>query len=363
MESLAGLARLEIEIDEWPAAQELVESVYVHITWRGARDDPALAGLLAGLPSSSVSVPGFSVGFSLSELVPIKLLDGRTELAPIAWKGLRFGRGLPIYKLARTDFGAWSGGNSFLEAARRSEIGRMVRRLVPDFDSYTDSQQADFLIRTQNKIDAVRQSAEDLANHLEYARPDKAKAVPPRKSPTLQVRAAVFSDMLKSTRRAGELLGVPQKDKTRYENQRVRQMAKLGRILLHEYYGRSEYEAIIVRMQRYHRWWKWFDSIEDPREQMYVLLAEAQGTSVKAEQLRAAEDGFADTLEEWVGVVKMRLEVSQTSRHSENLTESENAQQLANQLWRRQQAIEETDARFEKALSLASLEVPPPSIA
>src|SRR5215217_3368119 len=150
MGSLAGLARLEIKIDEWRAAQELVESVYVHITWRGARDDPALAGLLAGLPSSTVSVPGFSVRLSLSELVPIKLLDGRTELAPETWKGLRFGRGLPIYKLARTDFGAWSGGNSFLEAARRSEIGRMVRRLVPDFDSYTDSQQADFLIRTQN---------------------------------------------------------------------------------------------------------------------------------------------------------------------------------------------------------------------
>src|SRR5215213_8074594 len=81
-------------------------------------------------------------------------------------------------------------------------------------------------------------------------------------------------------------------------------MAKLGRVLLHENYGRSEYEAMIVRMQRYHRWWKWFDSIEDPREQMYVLLAEAQGTSAKDEQLRAAEDGFADTLEEWVGVVE-----------------------------------------------------------
>jgi hypothetical protein len=99
-----------------------------------------------------------------------------------------------------------------------------------------------------------------------------------------------------ATRRAGELLRVPQRDKTRYENQRIRQMAKLGRALLHDYYGKTEYEAMIDRMQRYHRWWKRFDSIEDPREQMYVLIAEAQGTSTEYEELRAADDGFAKKL-------------------------------------------------------------------
>lgn len=365
MPNLAGPVRLEIEIDEWRAAQEQVEAVYVDIAWRGARDDPALAGLLAGLPSSKVPVHGFGP-IGLGQLVPIKLLDGRTELAPKTWKGLRFGKGVPIYELARADFGAWSGGNSFLEAARKSEIGMMVRRLVPDFDSYTAKEQLDFLIRTQNKIRAVRQSTKDLIKHLEYAKPDKSKAIAPIKQPTQKVRAAVFSDMLGSTAAAGALLGVPgvpDNDKIKHDNQTVRKRAKIGRALLHDYYDKLEYEAMIGRMKRYRRWWKWFSSIEDPKEQMYALLATVQGTSVEYERLRAAADCFAEQLEEWVGIVESRLEASEASKQSENPAEAENAQQRADHLWRRQIAIEETDARFEKALSIASLEEPPPSIA
>lgn len=365
MDSLAGPVHLEIKIDEWRAAQEQVEAVYVDIAWRGARNDPALAGFLVGLPSSTLPLRRFGP-VDLEELVPIELLDGRTELAPEAWKGLRFGKGAPIYELARADFGAWSGGNSFLEAARKSEIGTMVRRLIPGFDSYTTKEQIDFLIRTKNKIRAVRQSTKDLIKHLEYAKPDKSKAIPPIKQPTYKVRAAVFSDMLGSTVAAGELLGVPgvpDNDKIKHDNQTVRKRAKIGRALLHDYYGKPEYEAMIGRMKRYRRWWKWFSSIEDPKEQMYALLAAVQGTSVEDERLRAAADGFAEKLEEWIGVVERRLEASEASKQSENSAEAENAQQRADHLWHRQIAIEETDARFAKALSIASLEGPPPSIA
>ncbi len=218
------------------------------------------------------------------------------------------------------------------------------------------------MVRTQVKVDAVRHAAEDLINHLEYAKLDTSKAIPPRKNPTLNVRAAVFSDMMGSTVAAGKLLGVSGNNKIKNENQTVRKRAKIGQTLLHDYYGKSEYEAMVHRMRGYHHWWKWFSSIEDPKEQMYVCLAEAQGTSAEHERLRAAEDGFVEKLEEWVGVVERRLEAEEASNQGENPAEAENTHQRADRLWHRQKAIEETDARFQKALNFAALDAPPPSI-
>jgi hypothetical protein len=364
MGSAARPSRLEIEIDEWGTAQEKVEAVSVDLSWRGAKNDPAPAALLAALPSPTVVVPGFPHS-SLHDLVLIKLLDGRTELAPESWKHLRFGKGRPIYEAAREDFEAWSGGGSFLEGARRSEIGKMTRRIFPGFDDYSVKDQIDFIKRTLKKVNAIRESVGDLVDHLEYAKPDTAKAARPLKGPTAKVRAAVFSDILNSTQRAGELLGVPlpQKDQGRHENQTVRKRARLGRDLLHDYYGKSEYEAKIVRMRRYHRWWKRYDAIEDPREQMYVLLAEARGTSMDYEKRLASEDGFGEKLDEWVVVVERRLKADETYQRSEDPAEEEDARRAANQLRYQQQAIQQTDARFEMALSLAELKAPPPSVA
>ena len=364
MASAGVPTRIEIEIDEWGTAQERIEGVIVQVTWRGARDDPTVAALLAALPSSTVTIPGFP-HTSLRRLVPIKLLDGRTELAPERWKILRFGKGRPIYEAARENFEAWSGGGSCLEGARKSEIGKMTRRLVPGFDGYSVKDQIDFMKRTVKKVEAVERSVGGLVKHLEYAKPDTARAANPIKGPTAKVRAAVFSDILNSTQRAGELLGipVPQKDHDRHENQTVRKRARLARALLHEYYGKSEYEAKIVRMRRYHRWWKRYDAIEDPREQMYVLLAEARGTSMDYEKRLASEDGFGEKLDEWVVVVERRLKADETYQRSEDPAEEEDARRAANQLRYQQQAIQQTDARFEMALSLAELKAPPPSVA
>ena len=364
MGSAARPSRLEIEIDEWGTAQEKVGAVAVNLSYRGVKDDPVLAALLAALPSSTVVVPGFP-HTSLETLVPIKLLDGRTELAPEGWKHLRFGKGRPIYEAARENFEAWSGGGSFLEGARRSEIGKMSRRIVPGFDNHSVIDQIDFMKRTVKKVDAIRRSVNGLVKHLEYAKPDTARAARPLKGPTDKVKAAVFSDLLNSTRRAGELLEVPipRNDQDRHENQTIRKRAKLGRDLLHAYYGTSEYEAMIDRMRRYHRWWKRFDLIEDPKEQMYALLAEARGSSADHEKRHASQDGFDEKLAEWVAVVERRLEIEETYQRSDDSAEEERARQVANQLWRRQRAIEEADARFEAALSLAALEAPPPSVA
>src|SRR5215218_3062312 len=323
MESIARPAHLDVEIHEWRAAQEKVAAVSADASWRGAMNDPTLAAVFDGLPSSTVFLRGFPP-ISLRELVPIKLLDGRLELAPKSWKGLRFGKGPFVYELARGNIEAWSGGCSFLDEARKSEIGKLVRRHVPGFDGYPVKAQIDFMKRTAEKVEAVQHALAELATHMEYATPHR-KAVPPLRNVEDRIRAAVFSDMMKSTRRAGELLGVPCKDMVRHENQVVRKRAKLGRELLHNYFGESEYEAIIDRVQRYHRWWKWFGTIEDPKEQMYVLLAEAHGTLTDREKRRASEDGFAEKLDKWVAIVERRLEADEIYQRSDEPAVEEDA--------------------------------------
>src|SRR5215203_3322691 len=261
MKRLPKPVNLEIKIDEWQAAQGNIEAVRVGLSWRKARTDPTLEPLLAALPPT----PGF---------VPIKLSDGRTEMAPRAWKGLRFGKGPPIYESARKHFEAWA-SDDYFERARNSTMVTMIRRLIPNFDDYPKKAQIDFIERTQNKIDKVRKSVEDLVNHLEYAAPDKGKAIPPIKEPRLNVRAAVFSALM-GTRRAGELLGVPHSDKPGYyENQAVRKMAAVGRRLLCDHYGSTQFDTKIERMQKYHEWLTWLNS-KAPKEQMYVLLAKAR---------------------------------------------------------------------------------------
>jgi hypothetical protein len=354
MKSLPKPTHLEIAIDEWKTAQCKLEGVKVSFSWRGDIDEPTVAALVASLPPD----PDF---------VPITLADGRIEWAPGAWKYLRFGKGPPILEAAKHNYEGWAGKGPSSPGARAAQSAEkftdMIRSFVPDFDNYDKRQQIDYIIRTQNKLAAVRASVEDLVNHLKHATPDRYKAVPRLKDPRAKIKAAVFSDMLKSTRRAGQLLeiAIPPKDEDRHENQTVRKMAKIGRGLLHNYYGVLEYGAIIDRTRKYHQWWKWLNSIEDPREQVYVLLAEAHGTSPELEKRQAAEDGFAEKLGDWVAVVERRLEASETCDRSEDPAEEEDARQTANRLVYQQVNIEETDARFRTALSV--LEAPPPSLA
>ena len=346
MESLPEPNDLMIEIDEWQAAQENIEAVSVCVTWRCVDDDPVLAALIAGLPPENY-------------FIPIRLADGRTELAVdhpdarLSWKHLRFGKGPPIFELAKHNYEAWAGEGLGSRLARdRKQLTDMIRRHVPKFDDYTDKEQVDFIIRTQKKVNAVRSSVKGFVNHLEYASPDRYKAVPPLKDETEKVRAAVFSELMDS-RRAGELLAVRHNDKTRYENQRVRKMAKLGRRLLCGYYGAAEYGAKINRMQRFYKWWEWFNSIEeDPKEQIYVLLAEAHGTSAELEKHRAEEDGFVEKLDEWIAVVEPRLKAQEMAWEHRYDAQGDEAERTSRRLWAEQTRIQETDQRFAAALSM-----------
>ena len=354
MKNLPRPVRLEIEIDEWQAAQKKVDAVQILVVWRDARKDPALEALLSEMPVAE-------------KFVPIELVGGRTELAPEEWKHLRFGKGPPIFESARTHFDAW--GKVWMDGSplthARKYATDLILRYVPNFHDLSDKEQIDLLIRTQEKLNKVRDSAEDLIQHLEYATPKNKKATAPLKNPSHNVRAAVFMDVMGSSRRAGELLGVPlpTSDKDRHENQTVRQRAKLGRELLHQHFGKAGWEAMAARIREHLGWWDYFNAIEGEKEQVYALVAKARGTSAADERRRAEGDGFSALLDEWIPIVERRLEAEavhdKLRDQHEGITEQlEDARLAVNRAVDKQFAFQEIDERFRVAFSV--FKSPPP---
>jgi hypothetical protein len=349
MRDLPNPSRLEIRIDEWQVARGDTDAIDVVVDWRGVRDDPALAELLKALPPRAA-------------LVPMRLLDGRTELVPKAWKSLRFGSGPPIFEAARRDYEAWVQG---LRWANVPSVDRapkylieMIRRQVPDFDGFAEEEQIDFVVRTQEKIEKIRASVEGLILHLEYATPGKHKAFPPLEDPLRDIKAAVFTDVM-SSRRAGELLRVPvpETDKDRHENQTVRKMANRGRQLLLISFGRAGWAIRVERMRENRRWWERWESLDDPKEQIYALLAKARGTSAEHERASSKDDGFDHLLDEWIAVSEQRLNTEEILGKGNSSAEQDDVRRAARRLLDEQVSIEERDERFKQALSL--LDAPP----
>jgi len=237
----------------------------------------------------------------------------------------------------------------------------MIRRHVPNFEDYPEKEQIDFIVRTQAKINEIRNSVEALMTHLEYAAPDKLKALPPLEHPSRNIKAAAFSDVV-GTRRAGELLGIPppRSDEVRNENQTVRKMAKPGRELLREYFGEAEWKTKLQRMRRNRRWWERWESLDDPREQIYALLAKARDSSLEHEKVSAEEDGFDELLAEWVAVAEQRLNALESLSTGNDAAEFDaERRRAARRLLDEQVSIEERDERFGRALSL--FDAPPAS--
>jgi hypothetical protein len=234
----------------------------------------------------------------------------------------------------------------------------MIRPYVPNFDDYTEEEQVDFIIRTQNKVNAIHDSVEALNAHLEYAAPDKRKAFPPLKNPRRNVQAAVFCDVICSSRRAGELLGIPlpPSDEVRHENETVRMMAKPGRELLCSYFGEAEWKTKVERMREYWRWWEQFNSLDDPKEQIYALLAKACGTLPEHERLYAEKDNFDRKLDEWITVVESRLKLEETldqwEDHNKGDAEWIGVESKRRGIQAEQFRIQEADERFDKAFSV-----------
>ena len=349
MRDLPSPSRLEIRIDEWQVARKNPEAIGVVVDWRQIRGDPALAELLAALPPRAT-------------FVPMKVVGGSTELVPASWKSLSFGDGSPIFEAARRNYGAWAQGQRWVKVPSVDRAPQyltgMIRRHVPNFDEYTENEQIDFIVRTQDKIDDIWESVEALIVHLEYSAPDKHKALPPLREPLRNIKAAVFMDALGS-RRTGELLGIglSKSDESRNENQTVRKMADRGRQLLHSYFGETAWKNKVERIRKYHQWWERWESLDDPKDQIYALLAKARGTSSEQERLSAEEDGFDKLLDEWIAVAEQHQSAIETSDRSENLDSRDESYRAARRLLDERVSIQESDDRFDQAFSV--LDKPP----
>lgn len=343
MGSVPKPTHLAIRIDEWRVAQGKLDAIDTVIEWRGVRDNPALAELLTTLPPRE-------------DFVPIKLVDGRTELAFESWKHIRFGKSPPIFESARQHYRDWAGGPADRLAQAQRRLADMIRPYVPNFDNYTDKEQVDFLIRTQDKVNAIRDSVEALIARLEYATPDKHKALPLLKNPLHNIRAAVFCDVMNS-RRAGELLGIPlpPSDRDRNENQTARQRAKLGRRLLCDYFGEEGWRTKVERMREYRRWWEHFETLESEKDQIYALLAKARRTSPEHERFQAERDGIDKKLDEWIAVVEARLRIEKIqdeNKYNDDFAWPGTIESDRRSIQAEQFRIQESDKRFTEALAV-----------
>ncbi len=164
----------------------------------------------------------------------------------------------------------------------------------------------------------------------------------------------MFSEVMGSTRRAGELLEVPlpKSDEARNENQTVRKMANRGRQLLRECFDDAEWRVKVERMRGYREWWEWYESLVDPKEQVYALLAKARGTSAEHERALAEEDGFDATLKEWGTIAERHLNVHEAFGASNDHAELDNLSREGARLLHLQESIEERDKRFVEAFSV-----------
>jgi hypothetical protein len=221
--------------------------------------------------------------------------DGRYTLVP---KALRtFARLRRWYELTRQGH-IRPGFENYLEFG-----SNIIRQYQPDFDYSRSEEEANLLLNTLERINRVRESVEDLQNHLWYSDAKKRKAVPPVRDPQRDVRAAVLQDVFDvDTFQIGEILlfDAPSELEKRRKRElaAVRVAARRGRELLHYYFGVEEWEAKVERIRALRR--LWFELDDQPKKRIHYLLAEHRGTSLEEEEAAATRDGFDQLLEEWI---------------------------------------------------------------
>jgi len=179
----------------------------------------------------------------------------------------------------------------------------LIRQYQPDFDYSNSAEEARLLLHTLERINQVRESVRDLQNYLWYSKPNKNKAVAPIKDPQRDVRAAVLQDIFDlSTLRIGEVLGFNAPSDLdmlrKHENAAVRAAAQRGRELLRYYFGVDGWRQKVERV-RAHRA-RWHELEDQPKGQVYYLLAGCHGTSIEEEENQSSQDGFDQLLEEWI---------------------------------------------------------------
>jgi hypothetical protein len=284
-----ALARLPTE---WrllgPSVHRL--SVFVQVQWRQAQDLPVILSKIAEMPKAPQ-------GHSFEVL---KRDDGNYTLVPTALRTSEqrwgIGAGPTMYELARR--GRISTFENYYEYG-----SNIIRQYQPDFDYSRSEEEANLLLNTLERINRVRESVEELQNYLRYSDVKKNKAVPPIRDPQRDVKAAVLQDVFDlNTFQIGEILlfDAPSELERRRKRElaAVRVATQRGRELLHYHFGAGQWEAKVERIRALRA--LWFALDDQPKKQVYYLLAEHRGTSLEEEEAAATRNGFDQLLDEWI---------------------------------------------------------------
>jgi hypothetical protein len=297
MESVPKPAYLEIIL---PGERHLARStpddlfVLVWIRWRRAENVPPILRKPADMPELP-NARDFEI---------LRREDGRYTLIPKRWqpRGPRFGKGPTFYELERA--GQDMGWGKSLEY-----VGNLIKYHQPDFDYAASEDNADFLLRTLKRLNAIERSNDALRNHLQYSGPAKKKAQAPVENPERDVRAAILSDVMGlSSLDIRKKLGLKRKWKrpqapstganVKREDPTTRFAIQRGRALLQHFYGAEEWHRKIARMRAKRA--EWLDLGDRPKAQMYYLLAEVRGTSMEEEERKALQEGFDEQVGAWI---------------------------------------------------------------
>jgi hypothetical protein len=261
----------------------------VRIGWRQPQQVPTILSTLSDIPEAP-SDHRFEV---------LRQTDGKYTLIPEGYGRFRFGKGPLFIDLARQ--------GDYVPFAEYLEYGNnMIKKYQPDFDYTQSEEQAYILLGTLKRLNEVREKLQGLREYLWYARPHKTeKAMPPVKEPERDIRAAVLQDVIgMSTRDIGDTLGFkpPKDSQIKRENAAVRAAAQRGRQLLEHYFGADGWRQKVEWMREERT--RWLAMEDQPKKQIYYLLAEYRGTSLAEEEKVGQQDGFDHLLEEWIAALE-----------------------------------------------------------
>jgi hypothetical protein len=267
----------------------------VYVRWRKAESIPSILARPADMPE----IP------DADDFEVLRQDDGSYTLFPTTWRSrpFRFGKGSPtFYELERA--GQMMGWGESLEY-----VSNLIKEYQPDYSYTVSEDNADFLLRTIKRLNQIENSVYALRDHLEYAVAGKKRVRAPRENPQRDVRAAILSDVMGlSTLAIKDELGLMRKWKrpqvhstgatVKREDATTRAAIKRGRELLEHFYGAEEWSRKVIRMRAKRT--EWLELEDQPKAQMYYLLAEARGTSMAKEERTASQDGFDQLLVEWI---------------------------------------------------------------
>jgi hypothetical protein len=304
---------LNITLDPMRMARRPPEQLwlFVAVRWRVEKDVPGIISVLSEIPEAPREYD-FKVK---------RAGDGRYTLEPEGWQKPKIDGVLSLFDLARQ-------GNVAFGYSKYLEYGsNLIKQYQPDFDYSESKENAELLLHTLKRVAKVRDSAEALRNYLWYSKPGKGRAIPPIKEPERDIKAAILQDVFHlSTLQIGKVLGFDDPsdlDKERKrEHATVRVAAQRGRQLLEHHYGARESKAggwqnVAAQMRAERR--QWIELENQPKKQMYYLLAEARHTSMEEEEHAGIQDGFDELLNEWLAAWEQGRQMKAESIQAKDL--------------------------------------------